>query len=403
MKILILCTKLPWPPRDGGAIATLNLAVGTAERGAEVTLLAMNTSKHFFPPEKIPQSIRDLVSIRTVNVDTRIRPLKLILNYLFSSYPYIARRFISVPFSRELQKCLQEKTYDIIQMEGPYLEWYTRFISGNSLLSLRAHNLEHQIWNMRAGEEANALKRMYFRSLARRIRNLEMGLLGRINMLVPISGPDAVAFSLMKPRLPMEVCPAGLQTEKYEPPTDTHRHAAQAGISLFFIGALDWAPNREGLQWFFNHVWPAIQKNWPEMTLHIAGRNPGASFNTAAYANVILEGEVDNALEFFHSHDVMLVPLLSGSGIRVKILEAMAAGKTVISSSVAAAGLDVSNGKHLFIADSAGEYISILTSLFLQPAKMKETGRNARQFVKENFDNLVIAGKLISFYKEQLA
>ena len=97
MKILILSTKIPWPPIDGGAIATLNLAVGLARNGADVTLLTMNTRKHYFPPGQIPDPIKDLIHIRSVDIDTRIRPFKLLLNFLFSPYPYIAERFISKP------------------------------------------------------------------------------------------------------------------------------------------------------------------------------------------------------------------------------------------------------------------------------------------------------------------
>ncbi len=124
MKILILSTKMPWPPKDGGAIATLNLGVGLARNGAGVTLLTMNTGKHYFPAEKMPDEIKTLLEIRSVNVDTGIRPLSLLMNFLFSSYPYIASRFISKPFKTELEKCLAETSYDIVQIEGPYLGYY---------------------------------------------------------------------------------------------------------------------------------------------------------------------------------------------------------------------------------------------------------------------------------------
>jgi hypothetical protein len=177
MKILILSTKMPWPPRDGGAIATLNLALGLARTGADVTLLTMNTRKHYFPPEKIPAGIRDLIHIRSVDVDTGIRPARLILNWLFSSYPYIAERFISSSFREELEKCLAETDFDIIQIEGPYLDYYRPFIEKGALLSFRAHNIEHRIWALRAVEEKNPFMRLYFRSLSARIRKLETSLL----------------------------------------------------------------------------------------------------------------------------------------------------------------------------------------------------------------------------------
>jgi glycosyltransferase involved in cell wall biosynthesis len=397
MNILILSTKMPWPPKDGGAIATLNLAMGLARNGADVTLLAMNTVKHYFPSEEIPARIRDLLHIRSVDVDTRIRPLALLRNFLFSSYPYIAQRFISEPFRKELAKCLAETEFDILQIEGPYLGHYLRFAGKGPILSLRAHNLEYRIWELRAREERNPFKRLYFRSLSCRIRELENRLLRELDVLVPISETDAEGFRTMRHDLPALVCPTGMDLGNYP------AGYSEGEIRLFYIGALDWAPNQEGLDWFFRNVWPAILSRWPELVLHVAGRNSSHYFTSANPPNVYPEGEIDDAISFYREHNVMIVPLLSGSGIRIKILEAMAMGKVVISSTIGASGLGVRDGEHLFIADSADDYIRILEILQKQPRRMRETGHQARQFVIENFDNLVLSKKLISFYKAQLS
>ncbi len=397
MKILILSIKMPWPPKDGGAIATLNLGMGLARSGADVTLLTMNTRKHYFPAEKIPNYIKDLIHIRSVDVNTNINPFRLILNYLFSSYPYIAERFISKAFQQELEQCLREEDFDIIQMEGPYLEHYTEYIKGKALLSLRAHNLENRIWALRAKEDKNPLKRLYFQSLSRRIYSLEKKLLKEIDLLLPISDSDAEGFRDMGHTLPTKVCPTGMDMEKYPVNTETGE------IRLFYIGALDWGPNQEGLDWFFNHVWPDIMTRFPDMVLHIAGRNPSHYFTSAPPHNVETEGEVEDAISFYRDHNVMIVPLLSGSGIRIKILEAMAMGKVVIGSSIASAGLGVEDGVHLFVANNADEYLKILQKISKDPRIIEEIGHQARQFVTENFDNLVLSNKLISFYKEQLA
>jgi len=396
MKILILSTKMPWPPKDGGAIATMNMAAGIAKCGSDVTLLTMNTGKHYFPPENIPDQITDLIHIRSVYIDTRIRPFKLLLNLLFSSSPYIAERYLSDTFQVELNKCLAERDFDIVQIEGPYLYYYIQFIGKGPVLSLRAHNLEHRIWDLRSREEKNPLKRMYFKSLSRRIYNLEKKLLSEIDVLVPISTSDAEGFRQMDHNLPVQVCPAGMELDNYTPGN------TEGNIRLFYIGALDWAPNQEGLDWFFEKIWPAIRKRWPELVLNIAGRNSTRYFSGKLPPNVYPEGEIDDAVTFFRNHNVMIVPLLSGSGIRIKILEAMAMGKVVICSSIAAAGLGTKDGEHLYIADTADDYLKVLELFGKQPRLMYETGHQARQFVIENFDNFVISKKLISFYKAQL-
>ncbi len=397
MKILVLSTKMPWPPRDGGAIATLNLALGLARNGAEVTLLAMNTGKHYFPPERIPSHVRELIQVISVPVDTRIRPFELLWNFLFSSRPYIADRFASKPFRTELVKCLAGGNFDIVQMEGPYLYGYTRFIGKGPLLSLRAHNLEHRIWEIRARKAGNPFRKLYMRSLSGRIFALEKALLGTIDMLVPISDPDADGFSRIREGIPVMVCRAGLNLADY--PSGN----ADEQVRLFYIGALDWGPNQEGLDWFFKKVWPEMHSRWPELDLHVAGRNSSRYFKGDPPPGVFPEGEVEDAIQFYSRHSVMIAPLLSGSGIRIKILEAMAMGRIVISSAVGADGIGARDGEHLFIADKPGEYLKVLEMLVNRPEIIREMGLKARRLVKENFDNLVLSEKLISFYKAQLA
>ncbi len=397
MKILILSTKMPWPAKDGGAIATLNMALGLARKNCQVTLLTMNTGKHYFPESQLPANLRDLIAIHSVNVDTRIRPAGLLLNLLFSRYPYNAQRFISRSFQTALENCLAADDFDIVQLEGPYLLPYIPHIKGKAKIVLRAHNLEHRIWNLLADQERNPFRRSYLKTLARRIKELEKKVLSKIDMLVPISDADRKGFEELGHNLPLMVIPTGIDIANYT------LNEKEDRILLFFIGALDWGPNQEGLDWFFREIWPEIRLRWPGLSLHIAGRNPsyyGKGRNLPG--NVRLEGEIEDALEFFHHHTVMIVPLRTGSGIRIKILEAMAMGKTVISTTIGADGLRAMHGEHLYLADTPAEYVRVLEELEIRRDQLRQMGVKARQFVKENFDILVLSEKLISFYKEQL-
>jgi hypothetical protein len=126
MKILVLANKLPFPPRDGGSIATMNMLLGLRQAGNQVTCLAMNTSKHPFPVEQIPQELHQKIRFLAVDVDTSIKPSRLLINLLFSREPYIAERFRSRAYSLELQALLAQESFDIVQIEGPlsvFLPW----------------------------------------------------------------------------------------------------------------------------------------------------------------------------------------------------------------------------------------------------------------------------------------
>jgi glycosyltransferase involved in cell wall biosynthesis len=399
MNILLLSNKLPYPPRDGGSIATLNMALGLAGCGCRVSILAINTSKHYFSHDLIPGEIRDRIGIRSVMVNTSVNPLKLILNLLFSRLPYNASRFVSSSFLMALSALLDEQDFDVIQMEGPYLGYCLPLIRARSsaLVSLRAHNIEHELWLRNAGTASSFVKRKYLEILGKRIRRLEMELLEKIDLLVPITHRDSGMFREMKPDMTMHMATFGLQAGAYEP------QPPPAEFSLYFIGALDWMPNIEGLKWFIEHVWPPVRTRFPGVGLYIAGRNPGAYFSKSLKEpGIHLVGEVEDSRQFMSGHSAMIVPLHSGSGIRVKILEGMALGKTIISTRIGSEGIEARNGEEILLADDPSGFIAAIEKLIENPHLTEHLARNARQFVKEKFDNLAVCQGLLDFYKEQL-
>ena len=396
MKILILSTKLPYPPKDGGAIATLNLATGLSSMGHSVTILAMNTAKHWFSPDRIPESIKEKISIRAVDVNARISWPALLLNFIFSTKPYNATRFRSRQFSEKLYQVINAERPEIIQLEGPYLDYLIHPIReiSKAKISFRAHNIEHEIWKRRADQSKNPLTRYYFKILSARILKVERSIISRVDLFVPISGHDLENFRKMGLSCPFKVSPAGLDITSYPNPSPFSL------ISLFFIGALDWGPNTEGLDWFLTNVWNRITKRHPEIEFHIAGRNPHYFKRKKEIRAVFIHGEVDDAYAFINNYSAMIVPLFSGSGIRVKILEGMLLGRTVITTPVGAEGLDVTANKDILIAGNADEFISHIEKIIASSDMARSIGSSARKFVMENFDNLVIAKQLADFYTE---
>jgi len=399
MNILLLSNKLPYPPRDGGSIATLNMALGLAECGCNVRILAINTSKHYCSDEMIPPEISDRISLSSVKVNTSINPLKLFLNLLFSRLPYNATRFISPAFLSALSQLLDKQDYDIIQMEGPYLFYCLPLIRSKSkaLVSLRAHNIEHEIWLRNASNASHGIKRKYLEILGERISKLEKGLLEQIDLLVPITNRDADILRESNPTLPVHTASFGLQASAYHPLPHPRE------FSLFFIGALDWIPNIEGINWFIEHVWPYIRTVFPGTRFYIAGRNSDKYFRkTIKDPGISLLGEVEDSLKFMSEHSVMIVPLRSGSGIRVKILEGMAMGKPIISTGIGCEGIDARDGEEILLADDPSGFISAIRKLIENPQFQGKIAINARKFIKEKFDNLVVCQGLMDFYKEQL-
>jgi len=399
MKILQVTNKVPYPVKDGGAIATMNLTRGFALLGHDVTVLSMNTAKHHIDITEIPESIQDWAEFRLVDVPAKVAFFPALFNLFFSLKPYNAIRFVSNKFSDNLAELLQEKEFDIIQLEGLYVCPYIPVIRKNSDAKIvyRAHNIEHEIWE-RTSKLSNGFAHTYLKILSKRIKRFEKELLNKYDLLVPITERDGRILNKMGNAKPSHVSPTGIDTTALIPHSKKLEHP-----SLFHIGSLEWAPNQEGLIWFVENCWPKIHDKFPDLKFYIAGRNaPDWLIKKIEGPNVVFKGEVEDAYEFMNSKSIMVVPLFSGSGMRIKIIEGMALGKPIISTSIGTEGISTTSGKNILIANNEEEFARSVSKLIADKDTFNEISRNAIEYIHEKFDNLALAGTLAGFYKKQI-
>jgi glycosyltransferase involved in cell wall biosynthesis len=399
MNILFLTNKLPYPPKDGGSIATLNMMNGLRDAGNQITCLSINTSKHPFPLDEIPVPLKASIRFLAVDADTSLRPLPLLANLIFTHQPYIASRFHLSSYRRLLHQLLLETSFDLVQMEGPYLGHYIPQIrsAGKARISLRAHNVEHLIWMRKAEHESNLVKRWYLNNMAVRLRKFELKVASRSDLLVPISPVDEEFFRKQGFKGPMLTVPTGLSLEQYPlsslPGEDT----------LFFIGALDWLPNQEGLIWFLEEVFPKLVQKVPTLRFHVAGRNaPDHFVKKLTHPHITFHGEVEDAASFMQSYRVMVVPLLTGSGIRIKILEGMAMGRPVVTTPVGIEGIGAREGEEVLVAGEPDLFVNHLAKLLTRDEKATQLASSGRQFVLKNFDTFGVSTRLSQFYNSQV-
>jgi glycosyltransferase involved in cell wall biosynthesis len=395
MKILILTNKIPYPPRDGGSIATLNMIRGLHNAGNEITCLALNTNKHAFPVKEIPRELADAIRFIGVDCDSSIRPFHLLGNLLFSKEPYIAKRFDIKEFRSVLSSLLEQESFDIIQLEGPYPGLYLDLIrkKSSARIALRAHNVEHLIWERKAINELSIFRRSYLNNMAKRLKGFELELARSADILVPISEQDASYFMEKGSEKPMIIIQAAFQIGDYP------LAELPEGNSIFFIGALDWLPNQEGLSWFLQHVFDRLLAELPELKFHVAGRNAPKRFERKLrHPNIVYHGEVEDAIDFMQSYRIMVAPLLSGSGIRIKILESMALGRPVITTSAGIEGIPAINYQHVVVEDDPGLFCAKLINLIRDAEKAERMRIEAREFIGRYFDTFDLSTRLSQFY-----
>jgi glycosyltransferase involved in cell wall biosynthesis len=401
MKILILTPKVPFPPKDGGAIATLSLAEGLADTGNEVQMLCLNTSKHRFDVEMIHGYLKKKITFHSVNHDTRIRPVKAFFNLMFSREPYNATRFFTKKYKNKLVEILHKFKPDIVQLEGPYMGYYIPTIKkhAKAIISLRAHNVENEIWQRKAVNTMNPFQRFYFVMLSARIKQLEKKVLEQVDVMVAISERDRNQLRQLF-EIKSITIPTGLNSYRYPTPKNPQFP------SLFFIGALDWMPNQEGITWFIESVFLRLREKQSDINLHVAGRNAPdwleEKLKEYTIKGIIYHGEVENAYEYMNRYAIFISPLLTGSGIRIKILEGMMMQRAIVATSIAAEGIPVSDRQNILIADSPGQMLDTILELTNNRDKYDSIARNSREFVMENFNNLATSKRLSEFYRSNL-
>ncbi len=397
MKVLFLCNKPPYPPRDGGALAMNALIEGMADAGHQVHVLAVNASKYHLSSNDIPASYRQKVSIQLVSVDLDIKPVPALISTARSE-SYHVKRFRSAAFEKKLTEELK-KGFDIVQLETIYPGVYLDTIRKNSKakIILRAHNIEHQIWEQYSVHSMNPFKRFLLKKMITKLRDFELSLFSKVDGIAAITDRESKFAELATCSVPVKTIPFGINPEKYP------FIEARGSLNCFHIGSMDWMPNQEGIRWFLDHVWPLVLDQKPDASLVLAGRNmPPWLLNTTA-KGVTIAGEVTDSWTFICQNGVMVVPLLSGSGIRIKIVEGMLAGKTVITTTKGAEGMDCSDGEHLLLADDPQKFSFQILTCLNQPPLMEAIGEKARTYVLKKHDNRSIIQDLENFYVEVLS
>ena len=399
MKLLVLTKKFPFPLKDGESLAIHGLTKSLSELGCEVSLLAMNTSKHFYEGSALPDLMAHYREVRTVAINNDFSPFDAVSNLLRGTSYHISR-FHQESYHEALADWLAEERFDIVQLETLYLAPYVSTIRrlSDAQIVMRSHNVEHEIWERCCENISFAPKRWYLRHITKQLREFERSQLNQYDLHLPITQRDRKNFERLGGRGRMHVLPIGLETQCGPPTFESY----QRPPNLHFIGSLDWLPNLEGLHWFLNEVWPLIHRRCPEIEFHVAGRNMPHSIRQLSMQNVIIHGEVDSSCAFVSAHSISIVPLLSGGGMRAKILEAMSLGRVIVTTSVGLEGIKARNRKDLFIADTPEQFVQVIEECVRRGRQLEGIGRNAYANFYRYYDRRVLAEELLATYENLL-
>ena len=368
---------------------------GLLEAGHQVKVLAVNNAKYNVTEADIPEDYRKRTGIELIDVDLRVRPLKALLN-LFTNKSYHVERFISKDFKNRLAELLEKEHFDVVQLEMLYMMPYVETIREHSkaMIVLRAHNVEHKIWERIAKETKFFVKRWYINHLANTLKDYELSSIETVDGIAAITRKDAAYFRKYCSK-PIIDIPYGIYPEEFTPKSEI-----EGKPTFYHIGSMNWMPNEEGIRWFIEEVLPKTVEKVPDFVYHLAGRNMPEWLTALKNPHIDIVGEVPDAKAFVTSHDVAIVPLLAGSGIRIKIIESMAMGKTVITTRVGAEGILYDEEVNVIIAENIAKMVEAIRSINENPQTAVRIGQAARKLVEETYDNRKIIARLLMFYEQ---
>jgi len=381
VRVLWIKSDFPLPADTGGKIRTKHLLVELAKR-AQVTFLC------YIPPDHPKRYIDELeaTGVRVVAIP-RAEEIKSgpgfyfrVLRNLTSPRPYIVKKYISPELTARICELGTLASHDVVLCDFLEMAWCAEYVQGLPTV-LFEHNVETMIWRRYCQVETNLLKRLYFDYEQGRVARAERAACAEFNAVLTVSRDDG---ELLKQEFGLSsytMLPTGVDVEYFQP------QAGEIAGRLVFCGSMDWMPNIDGFWWFYRSIYPHIRKAIPEVSFAVVGRRPGPEIVATNHTDgsVLVTGTVDDVRPHVAAAQLYLVPLRVGGGTRIKIYEAMAMKKCVVSTSIGAEGLPLVSGEHLVIADGEEAFADAVKELLLDANKRSRIAEAGSRLVTEHY------------------
>jgi glycosyltransferase involved in cell wall biosynthesis len=402
-RVLIILPRIPFPARDGAEVVMSDTLTAMAAAGYAVDVFALNPRKSHRDPAVLASYCRKYAA---VGIDTSVHALKLAAKLvrrphynvgettLHASY-WVSRFIDDIAFCALRDFVQANGPYDVIHCETLFTVYYGLALSAisPSAVVYRSHNVEWRIQQTLSREKQTSLaRRLVHKRLADQTEIYEYEVSCMVDAIACISDNDALWYHQTGTGAFVTTIEPGVRCF-------TRNESRGGEPTIGFIGSLDWEPNKVGLLWFINDVMPIIRSREPDIWFVIAGRG-SESFviPLASKENIRSLGEVPSSSDFLADRQVVIAPLFSGSGVRIKLLEAFGMAKAVVTTAQGASGLDVQHGEHCLIADTAEEFAEACLLLLDNDSLRATIGNNAHAWVSQRHSWNVATEKLISIY-----
>ena len=404
MRILWVKSGPLYPLNTGGRKRTHAMLVELA-RGHEVTYLASLSEGTVLDPEEPGASYaqeKRWIPSREPREGSAAWVLSLLKNVFLSTFPFVLDRYRNEELARTLLDLEANGEFDLIVCDFLTPAVNFDFDRLRTPVVLFQHNVEARIWERLASEKSNPFVRLLFRDQARRMREAEKSLSAKCSGVIAVSPEDAAVFrgDYGLDNVLGDV-PTGVDTTFFAPPVP---RAPEPGL-IGFLGSMDWMPNIECVHHFVRDIFPAIIARHPGARFLVIGRDPVPSLLRLAADDerLLLTGTVADVRPSLDRCEVLVVPLRSGGGTRIKIFEAMAQGVPVVSTTIGAEGLPVCDGEAILLADEPGDFADAVIRILDSPELGGELSTRARELVVSDHGWSAVTSKFMELLQDGIS
>ena len=374
-----------------------SLTTGLLQEGHHVKVLTLHTHKHPFLESVLTSTYLDTTEFEAVFAETELN-LRDAFSHVITGESYHLSRFHVPEMERAIEDNLRERVFDVIILESLFTTSYIPAIRrlSDAELVLRAHNVEHQLWLEVSSGMSQGPKKWLLDLFQSKLHDEEVRITGEVDAVVAITKKDAQWFERAM-AVQREDAEGRVTSVPFGMDVEGRRHDCidQPPTKVLHLGAMDWTPNVQGVTWLKDEVWPKIHQALPHSELLLAGRNMPESWASDAHLGIRILGEVESAEDTYDSPCAVVVPLHAGSGMRIKLAEALASGRPVITTSKGMEGLDLTHEEHVLVANTTEDMQSALMQVLKDDALALKLGKNGRRWALKHLGHRSCAQTLI--------
>jgi polysaccharide biosynthesis protein PslH len=400
-KLLFLCQTLPYPPDSGVHLRTYNV-LRLLARAFDITALCFFRKATRSSAAKVQESLeglRGLAKVDAFPIPQEHSRARLVWDHLRSvatGTVYTRYAYQSVDFTRRLRALLRTNTFDLVHMDSLDLSAYLPHMTKAPVICTH-HNVESVLLRRWGAAKRSPITRRYIEMQARLAQNEERFWCPRVALNVVVSAADLELLRQIAPRARFTVIPSGVDTNVFRP-------GSQGGAGIIFVGGYGWFPNRDGMLFFCQDILPQIRATGVDPAVTWIGQAPDqAREELSTRYGIALTGYVDDVRPYVQDAACYIVPLRIGGGTRLKILDAWAMGKAIVSTSIGCEGLDAVDGENILVRDEPADFAAAVKAVLEDVNLRKHLAEGARKTAATTYDWEAISGKMIGEYTRLLS